>query len=470
MNNYTNDFKNILEGLNTAANIITSTMGGNGKNVIFYNNGEISFTKDGVSVAKNIKFTDAEFDSGAQLLINAANQTVKECGDGTTLTCLLTQHFVNNMYKVIKGDINELCEKGDECLVDLIKYLEDNSIPVTKQSIYDIGLTSSKSHKIANLLQNIYNQTSLQASISVELSQNFNYTYFEVSKGLTFDSGLIHPELANNINGNYSAENPYIWIDEDVIASPQDYAPYIDKFNNEKTPLVIIAKDFSTSFIRYIVTNKIQNGLNVCLIKHPGFGDSIKENLKDIKAFCTDSSVNKITVTPYEFTIYNKPDLKSLNKRIKQLKSYIENTTSEFELMDYSKRISNLEQNSAIIYVGGITQKEAKEEFDRIEDAVGACKSAIKKGVVPGQGITLYQYAQNNKDSLPDWFYKTLKQPALKILQNANIYTEPSDKPFNVKTKRIDTTLVDPTHVLICSLQNSFAMTKLIINSSYLLH
>jgi chaperonin GroEL (HSP60 family) len=315
-----------------------------------------------------------------------------------------------------------------------------------------------------------YNQTSLQASISVELSKNFNFTYFEISKGLTFDSGLIHPEFANNTNGNYSAENPYIWIDEDVISNPSDYIPYLEGFNSKKTPLVIIAKDFSNGFIRYCVTNKQQNGLNICLIKHPGFGDSIKENLKDIKSFCTNATVNKITVTPYEFTIYNKPDLKSLNKRVKQLKSYIENSTSEYEVNDYVKRISNLEQNSAIIYVGGFTEKEAKEEFDRIEDAVGACKSAIKKGVVPGQGVSLYKYAQDNKDILPIWFYKTLKQPALKILKNANLFLEPSEDPYNVKTKKIDKTLVDPTYVIICSLQNSFAMSKLIINSSYLLY
>lgn len=471
LDNNSNNLDLLLQGLNKAADIITSTMGGTGKNVLLFENRDLSFTKDGVSVAKKIQFRNPEEDAGAQLLIVAANQTVQACGDGTTLTSLLTQGFVNLLLEEVKSrPINVVLQEAKEEIEKVSEYLIDSSVKVeTFDQIYEVALTSSKSKRIAKLIQEIYNQTGLKASISVESSQNFNHTYYEISKGLNFESGLVHPSFANQANGNYAAENPFIWVIDEVVANPQDYKNYIDNFNREKIPVVMIAKDYSDGFVRFALSNK-QIGLDICLIKHPGFGESIAENLKDIKVFLTNERCNKITVTPYEFTIYNKSDKRKIKKRLDQLNAQLDVATAEFDKLTILKRIANLEQVSAIIYVGGTTKKNADEEYDRIEDAVGACKSALKLGVVKGTGVALYEYAENNHDAIPKWFHDLLRQPAYKILSNANIQLNPSNRPFNVKTKQIDDTLVDSTHVIVNSLQNSFAMAELVINTSYILY
>ena len=467
-----NDLQSLLNGLNKAADIITSTMGGTGKNVLLFENRNLFFTKDGVSVAKKIMFSNPEQDAGAQLLINAANQTVHECGDGTTLTSLLTKNFINRLMEETKTrEVNDLLDEGKAEIQKVGEYLLSISTPIeTVSQIYNIAFTASKSEKIAKLIQEIYNQTGLKASISVEHGQHFNYTYYEISKGLNFESGLVHPQFANQLNGNYSAENPYIWIIDGDVTNPQDYKHHLDDFNNRNIPVVMIAKDFSDTFVRAALSNKIQQDLNICLIKHPGYGESIGENLKDLKVFLTKGHCNKITVTPYEFTIYNKVDKKVIKKRLDQLNAQLDNAQVEFDKISILKRIANLEQVSAIIYVGGITKKNADEEYDRIEDAVGSCKSALRLGTVKGTGVALYEYAQRNQDTLPRWFYETLKEPAYKILSNANLKLEPVFEPFNVKTKQIDNTLVDSTHVIVHSLQNSFAMAELIINTSYILY
>jgi chaperonin GroEL len=301
------------------------------------------------------------------------------------------------------------------------------------------------------------------------MSQHFNNTYYEISKGLTFNSGLVHHSFSNQTNGNFSAEKPYIWIIDEVATAINDYVDIIDDKHRQKIPLVIIAKDFSDSFIKYVLTNKIQNGLNTCLLKHPGYGESIREDLKDLKTFLTNGYCNKITVTPYEFTIYNNPDKKRVKTRINHLNSQLEVASTDFDKSTLLRRISNLEQVSAIIYVGGVTLKNAQEEFDRIEDAVGACKSSLKLGVVKGQGTALYEYAQINQDVLPRWFYKTLKAQSYKILENANLQLEPTFEPFNVKTRMMDPTLTDPTDIIVQALLNSFGMSQLIVNSSYII-
>lgn len=471
LENSNSSLENVLNGLNKAADIITSTMGGTGRNVIFYQDRDLSFTKDGVSVARKIAFTNKEEDAGAQLLINAANQTVKQCGDGTTLTCLLTQHFTNNIISEIKSrPVNDVLDEGLLELTKVIDYLKEKSTKIdTVSQIFNIAMTSCKSEKLARLIQEIYNKTGLKANISVEMSEHFNNTYYEISKGLTFNSGLVHPSFSNQTNGNFSAEKPYIWIIDEVATAINDYVDIIDDKHRQKIPLVIIAKDFSDSFIKYVLTNKIQNGLNICLLKHPGYGESTPEDLKDLKTFLTGGYCNKITVTPYEFVVYNNSDKKKIKTRISHLNSQLEVASTDFDKSTLLRRIANLEQVSAIIYVGGVTAKNAKEEYDRIEDAVGACKASLKLGVVKGQGTALYEYAQINQDVLPRWFYETLKAQAYKILENANLQLEPTFEPFNVKTRMMDPTLTDPTDVIVQALLNSFGMSQLIVNSSYII-
>lgn len=471
LNYNTAEITGVINGVNKAADIITLTMGGAGKNVLMADS-DLYFSKDGVTVARTIKFQDPQEDIGAKLLINAANKTVEQCGDGTTLTSLLTKEFVNNMF-TLSDPINDRIDLTQSLVQDTIKYIKSVATPVDNlDAIYKVALTSSKSERIANLIREIYRKTGFAASISVEKSKNFNYTYYEVTDGLTFDQGMVHPRFANQENGNCSFENPILLIENGTVAEIADYAEYIDAMHQSKQPLVIIAKGFSETFIRYALTNVQSSsvGLQLCLIKHPGFGDSVDQNLKDIKAFMTNGMVNKITVTPYQFTLYNNPNKSAIKRRVKTLTAQLENVTEDWEALELTRRIANLQRTSAIIYVGGITQKNLDEEFDRIEDAVGACKVSLKSGVVPGAGSCLVAYSDQHRETLPNWFYKILRAPAYKILSNANLTLEPTDRPFNVKTKMIDDTILDPAQVLINALENASALAELLINTGYTLY
>lgn len=472
LENNNNSTEGVLTGISKAADIITSTMGGSGKNVLMFEDKKIQFTKDGVSVAKKIQFKNPEEDAGAQMLITAANKTVKECGDGTTLTSLFTQEFVSKLFVLCENSpINDVLEHWEQMVQETCNQLRNASQKIEKvEQIYNIALTSCKNETLAKLIHEIYRKVGLKASISVQLSRESPTTYHEITKGLNFEGGMIHPGLANQINGTYQAEKPYIWLTEDVMNDFHAHAEIFADFSEKKIPLVIIAKDYSDAFIKYTYHNSLNHGLNICLLKLPGWGAGVAENKKDIKAFVTDNKVNKITITPYDFTLYNNPDPKKIRTRVKQLEAQIQDFTEEFDVIDYTRRIDSLNQNSAIIYVGGRTLANAQEEFDRIEDAVGACKTACRGGYVTGAGSELVNIADYKDLIFTSEFRDVILAPARKILSNANIKLEPTKEAYNVKTKQLDKNLLDPTDVIITALQNSFALATLLINTNYILH
>jgi len=472
--NNVDSVKGVLEGIRKASNIITSTMGGSGKNVLLFEDKQLQFTKDGVSVAKKIQFKDSEEDAGAQMLITAANKTVKECGDGTTLTSLFVQEFVSNLFALCEhNSINDVLEEWEEYVNSTIRHLKARSKKIDSiDDILNIAMTSCKNDKLASMIYEIYKKVGLKASISVQLSQHSATSYSEITKGLNFEGGLIHPLFANQLNGTFSAESPKIVLTKDVMNDFEGYAEAINELHEEKISLVIIAKDYSDSFIRYALTNKTQKGLDICLLKLPGWGAGVDENYKDMKAFMSKDSVNKITVTPTDFSFYNNPEIGKIKNRIKQLRAQIEGFTEEWDINDFQKRIDNLNQTTAIIYVGGKTLANAKEEFDRIEDAIGACKTAVKDGYVKGAGAELVDIAYDL--SYSEDYVNVLLSPIRKILTNANIssilHDNPVSHPYNVRTKEIDPTLKDPTNVIINALTNSFALATLLINTNFILH
>jgi len=483
----TNELETILKGLYKASDIVTSTMGGAGKNVIITNSlEETYFTKDGVSVADSLKFEDVQENVGAQLLINAAKKTVEEHGDGTTLTSLFTKEFAKNLSEEIKKnpdtDINELID-SIKTEIELVKQkLKDSAKKVdSNHDIYSIAYTSAKSSRLAAFIAEIYSKTGLKANISLENSRTSNSSYYELIKGMTFESGFVHSSFANNDNGTCYFENPFIFITNESMTVPADFEELIEVNFKNNTPIVFIAPNYSDAFIRYCLTNKQRVGLEICLIKTPGYGASVKENIRDIKAFInSDSTCSSIKITPVEFTIYNEPDTEKIKKRVLQLTAMADDAVDKYDEDSYRERISNIQQNSAIIYVGGITAKNAKEEYDRLEDAIGAVKSAIREGYVRGAGVELYNIVLPVLD--PDSFIVTEKynsiikevcqKPYLQILENARLNPVKFNftKAYNIRTKQYDENLIDPVGMICSALDNAFALIELLINSSYLIY
>lgn len=474
-----NTLQNVINGLNIAADIIISTMGGSGQNVIISKptpespENEIIFTKDGVSVAKSIKLKDPTNNIGASLLINAADKTVKECGDGTTSTALFIKTLLNSEYLNSIEDKNEFIDDLDNFVEILESILKEQSKKIESiDDLYKIANTSCKSAKISNLIKDIYIKTGFNATISLELSKVADSTYYELIEGLSFESGMVSTLFANQDNNTCILENTVILIEKEPISSAQPYYDILDECLAEDRSILIIAPQFSDDFVRFAKHNKTQKGLKICLVNTPGYGVFQKENIKDILTFTTDNTVNKVVVTQQNFTLYNTPYSDKIQKRVKQLERLIENAVEDYEEEDFKNRITRLQQTGAIIYVGGVTSKNAKEEFDRIEDALGAVKAALRMGYVRGAGVELIQIIPLFKDhKLYPLIKELLSKPHYQILKNANITRElKTDVPFNVRTKTYDENIIDPTDVILNSIKNSIALFKLLINTSYIIH
>lgn len=471
------NLSNIVEGINIAADVVISTMGGSGKNVIINGKNEqgiedLRFTKDGVSVAKSIKIPSAEQNIGATLLINAANKTVHQCGDGTTSTVLFIKSLVNEAFKMNIDDKNKFIEDLDS----FIEQFEDHIKNVSKSidnidDIYKIALTSCKSATIASLIKDIYSKTGFKANISLEKSRVADRTYYDLIKGLNFESGMINSRFANQEDGTCILENATIVLEDQLVSSPEAWDKILGACMQQDVAIVIIAPMFSDVFIKHCLTNKY-NGLKICLVKAPGYGNYIKENYKDILAFSTEDRVDRIVINPYTFTLFNQTNNTKISKRIKQLEKLAENAVEDYDEKDYTERIHRLNQSGAMIYVGGVTQKNIDEEYDRIEDALGAVKSALKSGYVRGAGVELIQMIPLFKDHpLYELINKVLSQPFYQILSNANITrTIKTDIPFNVKTKTYDENIIDASDIIINSLKNAISLFKLLINTSYVIH
>ena len=468
-----NGIDKIVQGIDKVAEVIVSTMGGSGKNVIIRNSKSTVFTKDGVSVASSLNLKDPIENIGANLIIEAANKTVHQCGDGTTTTTLFAHSLLKELLK-LNVSIETILDELDEFLVEYESLLRNQSKKIENiQDIYNIALTSGKSAAIARLLKEIYQKTGNDANVSLEMSKESDSTYYELVNGLNFESGMINSRFANEDNGNCVYENAYIMLENDVVSKPIEYKELFDKFLNDDEPLVIIAPGFSDLFIRFALTAKSNNGLKICLITSPGYGSSIKENYRDIATFSNNGYIDKIVITNYDFTIFNQPDLNKINKRTEQLRKMIDNAHEELFVKDYEKRIIALNQLGAVIYVGGQTATTAKEEYDRIEDALGAVKMSIKGGYVKGAGSELYQIsnALSTHYNCYDAFINTLKLPFVIIMRNANISRElKHDIPYNVKLKQYDESISDSTEILITSMKNAIAMVKLLVNTSFTIY
>jgi chaperonin GroEL len=474
-----NNLEKIIKGLNKAADIITSTMGGSGKNVIIADNNErLRFTKDGVSVAKSIKFEDPIENIGATILISAADKTVKSCGDGTTLTTLLSKELSNKLFEYIKTekDINKVLADLDIDLNLIIKTLLENTKKVESlDDIRDIATVSSKDDSIGNLIKEIYSKTGYNASIKLEKGDYLPYTYYDISEGLEFNSSWAHSAFITDKNTEQCVYNDvYVHVENSPIDRiDSTLEKLLDNAYKEDIPIAIIAPKFSDNVIRMCTMNKLNNGAKIVLLKLPGYAESLNRNVEDINSFLNeDGYIDKLICTPFNYTLYNSYT-PFKNQRIEDLKKLRDSAIESYDEVDYIKRIHALEGSACIIYVGDLNEQARNEQYDRIEDAIGAVKSALELGISEGGGYEFYTLSNLNY-KLPI-MSEILKAPFKKILENANIFT--TDKLIDTKSKKQlitgtykDAGIIDPTKVLIEALKNASSLVKLLINTTYTLY
>lgn len=420
---YNDARESILKGINLLADAVKVTLGPKGRSVIITEPKEIPHvTKDGVTVAKSIKFADQYMDAGAQLIREAAIQTVKEVGDSTTTSTIFAQAFINNLYEKIKAGANPIkLKKGfDLAISDILAILKELSCKIEDKDIKHIAtISANNDSKIGELIADAFNKVGRDGVITVEESSN-SETTCNVVMGMQFDRGYEAPHfVTNEEKGECILEDPYIFITDHKIQLTRDLLNILEPLARERKSLLIIAQEYDSEVIENLKLNKLQGTLKCCAIKCPSMGEYRKEVLQDIAIVTngtylsydsglevSDCSMDmlgrakRVIITKDTTTIVGGVGSQSIvDSRVEEIKNKLENIKDsqmdgEFYRNFLKRRIAALIGGICQIKVGGKTEIEMKETKDRIDDAVSACYAAIEEGIIMGGGLDFYRVGQ----------------------------------------------------------------------------
>jgi chaperonin GroEL len=414
----------ILRGVNLLADAVKVTLGPKGRNVVIEKKfGAPTITKDGVTVAKEIELKDNLENMGAQMVREVASKTSDIAGDGTTTATVLAQAIYREGVKTVAAGANPMAiKRGIEKAILLINgridkegnrekgELDKLSKPVTGDMIAQVGTISANNDEtIGKIIAEAMKKVGKDGVITVEESKTLE-TQLDVVEGMQFDRGYLSPYFVTDPERMESVqENAYILIHEKKISSMKDLLPLLEQIAKGGKPLLIIAEDVEGEALATLVVNKLRGTLQVSAVKAPGFGDRRKAMLQDIatltggKAITEDLGIKlenvtladlgqakKITIDKDNTTIVEgkgKPG--DVQGRVKEIRSQIEKTTSDYDREKLQERLAKLVGGVAVIKVGAATETEMKETKARVEDAMHATRAAVEEGIVPGGGVAL---------------------------------------------------------------------------------
>ena len=408
----------ILRGVNQLADAVKVTLGPKGRNVILEKKfGGPTITKDGVTVAKEIELKDPLENMGAQMVREVASKTSDVAGDGTTTATILAQSIYREGVKAVAAGANPMAlkrgiDKAVEVVTEEVKKL---SKPVSGDMIAQVGTISANSdHTIGNIIAESMKKVGKDGVITVEESKTM-VTELDTVEGMQFDRGYLSPYFVTDAERmEVVLEEPYILIHEKKISNMKDLLPLLEQIARSGKPLLIIAEEVEGEALATLVVNKLRGTLNACAVKAPGFGDRRKAMLEDIgiltggKPIMEDIGVKlegvrledlgkakRITVDKDNTTIVDGGgQSKAIEGRIKQLRSQIDETTSDYDREKLQERLAKLAGGVAVIKVGAATETEMKEKKARVEDALHATRAAVEEGIVPGGGVALLRAAK----------------------------------------------------------------------------
>jgi len=403
----------ILRGVNQLADAVKVTLGPKGRNVVLEKKfGGPTITKDGVTVAKEIELKDPLENMGAQMVREVASKTSDVAGDGTTTATILAQSIYREGVKAVAAGANPMAlkrgiDKAVEVITEEVKKL---SKPVSGDMIAQVGTISANSdHTIGNIIAEAMKKVGKDGVITVEESKTM-VTELDTVEGMQFDRGYLSPYFVTDAERmEVVLEEPYILIHEKKIANMKDLLPLLEQIARSGKPLLIVAEEVEGEALATLVVNKLRGTLNACAVKAPGFGDRRKAMLEDIgiltggKPIMEDIGVKlegvkledlgkakRITVDKDNTTIVDGAgESKAIAGRIKQLRSQIDETTSDYDREKLQERLAKLAGGVAVIKVGAATETEMKEKKARVEDALHATRAAVEEGIVPGGGVAL---------------------------------------------------------------------------------
>lgn len=508
--------KALQSGIDKLANTVKITLGPKGRNVVLDKKyGAPLITNDGVTIAKEIELDDPFENMGAQLVKEVATKTNDAAGDGTTTATLLAQALVREGMKNIAAGANPMVlKKGMDQAVDTaVETIVANSKKIEgSDEIARVGAVSAADENIGKLIAEAMEKVTADGVITLEESKTAE-TYSEVVEGMQFDRGYIAPYMVTDTDKMEAVlDDAYILITDKKISNIQEMLPLLEQIVKAGKKLLIIAEDVEGEALSTLIVNKLRGTFTCVAVKAPGFGDRRKEMLQDIAILTggqvisselglelSETTMEQLgrarqVVVQKENTIIvdgagNSDDIKA---RVGQIKSQIENTTSDFDREKLQERLAKLSGGVAVIKVGAATEVEMKEKKLRIEDALAATKAAVEEGIVAGGGTALINAMPAVKklvDKLSgdektgaQIVYKALEEPVRQIAVNAGlegsviidkiIRSRKVGYGFNAYTSEyvdmIPAGIVDPTKVTRSALQNAASVASMVLTTESL--
>ena len=450
----------LKKGLDTLADAVKVTLGPAGRNVLLQKGpGSPHITKDGVSVAKEIHLKDTFENMGAQLVKEVSQRTADAAGDGTTTATVLAQSIAAEGFKYVNEGVNPIYLKRgmDKAVEVVVDELSKQSVNVGDKIEQIATISANSDTNIGKLIAEAFDRVGKDGVITVEEAKGIE-TSMEVVDGMQFDKGFLSTHFTTNQEKMLAElENPYILTYDGRISNMNDMLSILEGCAQSSKPLLIIADDVEGEVLGTLVVNKLRGALNVCAVKAPAFGDRKKQIMQDIATVTGGTFITpevgmkledvtmdmlgiaeKVIVGKDNTTIINGAgSAEDIAERITQIKTQMDDSTSDYEKEKMQERLAKLAGGVAVLYIGAGSEVEMKEKKDRVDDALQATRAAIQEGVVEGGGIALLRTVKaltkflDNTDLSPeeedgvDVIAAALKSPITQILLNAG--QNPSD-------------------------------------------
>lgn len=502
----------MLKGVDVLANAVKVTLGPKGRNVVLDKSfGAPTVTKDGVSVAKEIELEDKFENMGAQMVKEVASQTSDIAGDGTTTATVLAQSIVREGLKSVAAGMNPMdLKRGiDKAVVAATAELANMSKPCNdEKAIAQVGTISANSDEsIGKIIAEAMAKVGKEGVITVEEGKSLD-NELDVVEGMQFDRGYLSPYFINNQDAMAAElEDPYVLLFDKKISNIRDLLPALEAVAKSGKPLLIIAEDVEGEALATLVVNSMRGIIKTCAVKAPGFGDRRKAMLQDI-AILTGGQViseevglsldkvtledlgtaKRVTVDKDNTTIVDGAGSSDeINARVDQIRTQIEQATSDYDKEKLQERVAKLAGGVAVIKVGAATEVEMKEKKDRVDDALHATRAAVEEGIVPGGGTALVRAiaaveklkGDNHEQDIGIGIAKrAMEEPLRQIVSNAG--GEPSVVVAKVREgsgnfgynaangeygDMVELGILDPTKVTRYALQNAASVAGLMITT-----
>jgi chaperonin GroEL len=502
----------VQKGVKKLAKAVKITLGPCGRNVVLEKSfGSPVVTKDGVTVAKEIELEDSYENMGAQMVKEVASKTSSVAGDGTTTATILAESIFDEGLRNITAGANPMqVKRGIEKAVDqIVKELQKMSIPIesSKQIEQVATCSANQDVEIGKKLAEAMEKVGKDGVITVEEGQSLETTV-DLVEGMQFDKGYLSPHFINNLqNMTIVLEKPYILVHEKKISSVKSLVPLLEKVAKQGKPLLIIAEDVEGEALATLVVNKLRGVLQVAAVKAPGFGDRRKAMLSDIATLTGGEAIfedlglqlenielnqlgraKRITIDKDTTTIIEGGgSTDAIKGRIEQIKTEIDNSTSDYDIEKLQERLAKLAGGVAQINVGSATEAEMKEKKARVEDALHACRAAVEEGILPGGGVPMLRTLpaldkiKTSGDEVigVDIVRRAIMAPIKQIAQNAGLdgsivaqkVMDSKDKNFGYDALRkeygdmIKFGVIVPTKVERAALQNGASIASLLLTT-----